>query len=570
MSTVDWLILVLSLGAVAGYGVWQSRNHKGFDEYVLASRSLPWYQIGLSVMATQASAITFIAAPGQAYSDGMRFIQFYLGLPLAVIVLCVSFVPGFTRLRVYTAYEYLEQRFNPGTRMLTVILFLFLRAISTAVSLYAPALIISYLLHIPISLVTVLTGLTVIGYTISGGTRAVSSSQMLQMFIIFGAMGLAAYQIIHLLPHGVGFSEAMHVSSAMEKLNALDLSFNLKAPYTVWGGLIGGFFLQLSYFGTDQSQVGRYLTGKSAREGQLGLIFNGFLKIPMQFMILLTGVLVFAFFQFNEPPAWFREDSLLKVRASAQAGALATLEAERHRLFTAKKAVAMRYITALNNGNKGLAAVMRPQLFSYHRLSDENSLNIGKLIQRNDPSTKDNDSNYVFLSFVLRYLPKGTVGIILAMVFLAGMGSVASAYNSMSSCTVIDIYKRWVNKEASDSHYLKASRLFTLFWGLVCILFALYAGRFGNLLEAVNRLGSLFYGTILGVFLCGFYVKWIRGPAVFTAAIVAQLSVLILYRLDLVHYLWLNAAGALIVVIVAFVGQRLIFKKVTDFKISAP
>lgn len=564
MTYTDWLVLCFTLLGIVLYGIYKSRKNTGIDSYFLAGRSLPWYQVGLSVMATQASAITFIAGPGQAYSDGMRFIQFYLGLPLAVIILCTSFIPNFHRLRVVTAYEYLEKRFDAKSRVLTVVLFLFLRSLSTAISIYAPSIILSTLLHLPTQLTTCLIGLLVISYTVSGGAKAVSSTQFIQMLVIFSGMGLAGYEVFHLLPKGTGFIEAMHVSGTLGKLNVIDFHFDLHNRYTIWSGLIGGLFLQLSYFGTDQSQVGRYLTGSSIAESRLGLILNGFVKIPMQFLILLLGTLVFVFYQWQQPPAYFNQHELNLIVNSRDKGTYNDLEKKRQVLFEAKKVNLDQYILSLRAGEPHDIAHKAADLRKAQESFDQNKTSLRKMILKNHPGSElsdISDTNYMFLNFVLAYLPHGTIGMIIAIVFLASMGSVASACNSMASCSVVDIYQRWMVKNGSESHYLWVSRGFTIFWGIVCVVFALYAGRFGNLLEAVNSLGSLFYGTILGIFLVAFYIRSIQGSAIFYAAIASEALIFIAAHYKWMEYLWLNVFGALLVVLCSFFFQKTIFKQ---------
>lgn len=564
MTYTDWLVLSLTLLCIVLYGIYQSRKNTGIDSYFLAGRSLPWYQVGLSVMATQASAITFISGPGQAYSDGMRFIQFYLGLPLAVIILCTSFIPNFHRLRVVTAYEYLEKRFDAKSRVLTVVLFLFLRSLSTAISIYAPSIILSTLLHLPTALTTCLIGLLVISYTVSGGAKAVSSTQFIQMLVIFSGMGLAGYEVFHLLPEGTGFMEAMHVSGTLGKLNMIDFHFDLHNRYTIWSGLIGGLFLQLSYFGTDQSQVSRYLTGSSIAESRLGLILNGFVKIPMQFLILLLGTLVFVFYQWHQPPAYFNQNELKTITLSRDKGEFNTLESKRSVLFTAKKVRLDNYISALRSGTAAEIAHTADALRAAQTTFDLNKTALRKLILKNHPGSElsdISDTNYMFLNFVLEYLPHGTIGIIIAIVFLASMGSVASACNSMAGCSVVDIYQRWFVKEASESHYLWVSRGFTIFWGIICVVFALFAGRIGNLLEAVNSLGSLFYGTILGIFFVAFYLKSIGGNAVFFAALTSECLILITSHYKWMEYLWLNVLGVILVLLFSFFLQKTIFRQ---------
>jgi len=561
MSLPDWIVLGLTLFAIVLYGVWKSGSNKNIDQFLMGNRSLPWYHVGFSVMATQASAITFLSAPGQAYSDGMRFVQFYFGLPLAMIVLCVTFVPIFHRLKVYTAYEFLEQRFDLKTRALTSFLFLVLRSLSTGVAIYAPAIILSTILNINTVYTTLFIGGLVIFYTVYGGSKAVSYTQLLQMSIIFAGMFLAGILVVNLLPSGVGFTRALKMAGKLGHMNVIDWKFDWSNRYTVWSGLIGGFFLQLSYFGTDQSQVGRYLTGSSVGQSRLGLIMNGLIKIPMQFLILLIGVLVFAFYQFNRPPMFFNNYEVARVKQSSYATQYNYLDQQYTKAFEQRKAKADDLIKALDSKNEDQIDHAKDAL----KVADAQSHVIRRdaiaLMKKNNASADDNDTNYVFLTFVKQYLPKGLVGLLIAIIFLASMGSTASALNSLASTTVIDIYKRTINKDASDKNYLLVSRIATVFWGVVCVIMALYAGKLGNLLEAVNQLGSYIYGTVLGVFIVAFYMKRINGTPVFIAAIISEGIILYLGLSKTVAYLWLNPIGCFLVMIVAYVINKFMSQK---------
>lgn len=551
MSLTDWIVLGLTIFSIVLYGIWKSGNNKNIDQFLMGSRSLPWYHVGLSVMATQASAITFLSAPGQAYSDGMRFVQFYFGLPLAMIVLCITFVPIFHRLKVYTAYEFLEQRFDLKTRALTSFLFLVQRGLSTGITIYAPSIILSTILNINTVYTTLFIGGLVIVYTVYGGSKAVSYTQLLQMSIIFTGMFLAGVLVVYLLPGNVSFMSALKMAGKMGRMNVIDWKFDPNNRYTVWSGLIGGFFLQLSYFGTDQSQVGRYLTGSSVGQSRLGLIMNGLIKIPMQFLILLIGVLVFAFYQFNRPPMFFNQYEVKQIQKSVYAAEYDHLNQQYAQAFEQKKTKANELIKAIDSKNEGRIGHAKDQLKladTKARLIRQNAI---ELMKKNNPKADDNDTNYVFLTFVTQYLPKGLIGLLMAIIFLASMGSTASALNSLASTSVVDIYKRIVNPNATDQNYLNASRLATVFWGVVCIGMALYAGRIGNLLEAVNQLGSYIYGTILGVFIVAFYLKKIKGTAVFIAAVITEAIICILGYFDVIAYLWLNAIGALLLIVIA-------------------
>ncbi|MET3113756.1 SSS family solute:Na+ symporter [Pedobacter sp. CG_S7] len=561
MSNLDWAVLISTLLAIVLYGIYKSRGTQSIDGFLLGNRSMPWYSVCLSVMATQASAITFLSAPGLAYASGMSFVQFYLGLPLAMIVLCITFVPIFHRLKVYTAYEYLEQRFDLKTRALTAFLFLIQRGLSTGITIYAPAIILSAILNLNPTITTIFIGTLVIVYTVYGGSKAVSYTQMLQMAIIFFGLFVAGLVVVQLLPSNVGFGKAISIAGKMGRTNAIDFTFDWDNPYTVWSGLIGGFFLQLSYFGTDQSQVGRYLTGASVGQSRMGLLMNGLVKIPMQFLILLIGVLVFAFYQFNKPPVFFNSFELNKLEKSRYQGDLKAINAEYSTVFKEKQQELEKLGIALDQDDQVTIDQQRLVL----KEADDKAKVIRKkatdLMLKNDPKADINDNNYIFLSFVTEYLPKGLIGLLIAIIFLASMGSTASALNSLASTSVIDIYKRLVHKNGTDQHYLKASRMATFFWGFICILMALYASKIGNLIEAVNILGSYIYGTILGVFLVAFYLRQVNGRAVFMAAIITEIIVCICGYQKVVAYLWLNVIGCLLVVVLALIFQ--LFQKKT-------
>lgn len=556
MSNIDWAVLIITLVAIVVYGIYKSRGAKNIQGFLLGNQTAPWYQVCLSVMATQASAITFLSAPGLAYSSGMSFVQFYFGLPLTMIVLCITFVPIYHRLKVYTAYEFLEQRFDLNTRALTAFLFLIQRGLSTGITIYAPSIILSTILDINTTYTTLFIGSLVVFYTVYGGTKAVSYTQMLQMSIIFCGLFAAGIMVVHLLPGDIGFGKALSIAGKMGRTNAIDFTFDLNNPYTVWSGLIGGFFLQLSYFGTDQSQVGRYLSGASVNQSRLGLLMNGLVKIPMQFLILLIGVLVFTFYQYNRPPIFFNSFELNKLEKSEYQPELNQLKTAYDQSFVEKQKVVDQMNQALDKGDKAEIDRYRTAL----QMADEKGKSIRKevttLMTKNDEHADVNDNNYIFLSFVTQYLPKGLIGLLIAIIFLASMGSTASALNSLASTSVIDIYKRLIRKDGSDHEYLQASRWATVFWGVICIIMALYASKIGNLLEAVNILGSYIYGTILGVFLVAFYIKQVNGKAVFLAAIAAEIAVVLIGRQDWVAYLWLNVIGCMLVVILSIVIQQ--------------
>jgi solute:Na+ symporter, SSS family len=561
MSPIDWSVLVITLLSIILYGVWKSRGTKNIEGYLLADRQLPWYQVGFSVMATQASAITFLSAPGQAYSDGLRFVQFYFGLPLAMIVICVAFIPVFSKLNVYTAYEYLEKRFDNKTRSLTAFLFLLQRGLSTGITIYAPAIILSTILGVSITYTTLFMGAAVILYTVYGGTKAVSYTQMLQMTIIFAGLFFAGYMVVHLLPKEVGFLDALHIAGKMGKMNAIDTKFDWNNRYNLWSGIIGGFFLQLSYFGTDQSQVGRYLTGKSIAQSRIGLVMNGLIKIPMQFLILLIGILVFAFYQFHTPPVFFNKVEVESIRHSAYTSQYDSLKKVYSLKQEEKRVQINEYIRALHEKDK----VKEKSLGADLKISQAEADTIRKktlaLVRKNSGSEKTNDTDYVFLSFVMEYLPVGLVGLLIAIIFLAAMGSTASGLNSLASTTIVDFYKRFHQCEESESHYLAASRWVTVLWGVFCVVVAFFASRLGdNLIEVVNILGSFFYGTILGIFLVALWMKQVKGTAVFYAALLTEIFVIASWYFNVMAFLWLNVLGCLLLMILA-AGIQYLFSR---------
>jgi Na+/proline symporter len=553
MSLIDWLVLGFTILFIVVYGIWKSKASKNIDGYFLGDRTMPWYSVGLSIMATQASAITFLSAPGLAYSSGMQFVQFYFGLPLAMIVLCITFIPIFHKLKVYTAYEFLETRFDLKTRALTAFLFLIQRGLSTGITIYAPSIILSTILNINTTYTTLFIGFVVVFYTVYGGTKAVSYTQMLQMSIIFSGLFLAGFVVVSLLPESVGFGKALDIAGKMGKMNVINWDFDLNNRYTVWTGLIGGFFLQLSYFGTDQSQVGRYLTGSTVGQSRIGLLMNAVLKIPMQFLILLIGILVFSFYQYQKPPVFFNQYEIDKVKESEYKEEFLQKEAVFDQAFEDKKEKVIALEKALDR--KENISVHQKEL----QLADQEFVKARNdavdVIKRSDSRADLDDTNYVFLNFVTNYLPQGLVGLLIAIVCMASMGSTASALNSLASTTSVDIYKRLIHKEGTDLRYLNISKITTLFWGILSVGMALYASKLGNLLEAVNILGSLFYGTILGIFLVAFYIKRVGGNAVFIAAIITEIIVFAAYYYDVMAYLWLNLLGCVLVIIFGLVIQ---------------
>lgn len=550
MSTIDWIIFATTITAILVYGIYRSRGSQTIDDYFLANRRMPWYIVMFSVIATQASAITYLSAPGQAYNDGMRFVQFYFGLPLAMIFISIFFLPAYRKWKVFTAYEYLEDRFDGKTRILTALLFLIQRGVSTGITIYAPAIILSSILGLNIFLVIIITGVLVIFYTVSGGTKAVSYTQQFQMAVIFGSLFLVFILLIKLLPEGVGFSDSLHIAGKMGKLNIIDWNFDLENRYNVWSGLIGGFFLQLSYFGTDQSQVGRYLTGASEADSRRGLLMNGFIKIPMQFFILLLGVLVFAFYQFNPAPMYFNQTAELKVLESEHGGAYRQLQVAYDELQLQRSQPVNELLAAYKTGNEQEVERLQATLSVIEDRSREIKGKAVALAVAADPSGNSDDTNFIFLNFITGHLPKGVIGLLIAVILLAAMGATASGLNALSSTTMMDFIHRMKWRPRHEVFY---SRFITLLWGIFCILVALFAGRMGNLIEAVNILGSLFYGVILGIFITAFFVKRAGGNAVFIAACVSELIVFLFWWNEWTSFLWLNLIGCLLVMFFAWI-----------------
>lgn len=549
MTQLDWLVLVGTIGLIVAYGVYKTRHVKDMEAYFRGDSSLRWPTIGLSIMATQASAITFLSTPGQAYEDGMRFVQFYFGLPLAMIVISAVFLPIYHRLKVYTAYEYLEHRFDARVRYLGALLFLIQRGLASGITIYAPSIILSSLLGWPMDLTIVGIGVVVIGYTVSGGVQAVSQTQKQQMMVMMGGMIIALVLVVLRLPEDVGLGQAVKLAGALGRMNVVSFELDPTNRYNFWSGLTGGFFLALSYFGTDQSQVQRYLAGRSLTESRLGLVFNGLFKIPMQFLILFIGVMVFVFFLFVKPPIFWNGPLLERARASEASGELTQLE-HRHTLaFEAQRDAARRYVRALETGREVEAARIRLQASGSEvaEIRRETKTTIAKAF----PGTETKDADYVFLSFVLRYLPAGLVGLLLAVILSAAMSSTASELTALGSTTTVDLYKRARNQTEPRASDLRASKLFTVLWGVVAIGFASFATLVDNLIEAVNIIGSLFYGTVLGLFVLGFFVKRVSSSPALAGALVAQATVIGLFFGTELGFLWFNVVGCAVTVVVA-------------------
>ncbi|MCJ7466628.1 MAG: sodium:solute symporter [Maribacter sp.] len=562
MVALDWIILVGTLLFIVIYGVVRTRGSKNVNEYVLGGNEAKWWTIGLSVMATQASAITFLSTPGQAFHDGMGFVQFYFGLPLAMIIICLVFVPIYYRLKVYTAYEFLENRFDLKTRSLAAILFLTQRGLAAGITIFAPSIILSAVLGWDLRLLNILIGALVIIYTVSGGTKAVSVTQKQQMFIIMMGMFITFFFILGYLPEDITFAKALKIAGASDKLNILDFSLNTTSRYTFWSGITGGLFLALAYFGTDQSQVQRYLTGKSVRESQLGLVFNGIFKIPMQFFILLVGVMVFVFYQYNPSPLNFNPSATQKVLNSPYVDDYRVLEGAQKALEVEKKMAQDRFSAALELKEYVAVEDAKYQIIAINKKDSTNRVLAKSIIERADPSAETNDKDYVFIHFILHNLPKGLIGLLLAVILSAAMSSTASELNALGTITAIDLYKRNVKGTYTPKHYVTASKIFTLLWGIVAISIASVANLFDNLIQLVNIIGSIFYGNMLGIFLLAFFFKFIKGNAVFFAAILTQILVCIIYYYyihiypsgqEKLGYLWLNFIGSGLVIIMSFV-----------------
>ncbi len=562
MQTLDWIVLAGTLLLIVSYGTYQSRGSKNVKDYLKGGNTSKWWTIGLSVMATQASAITFLSTPGQAFNDGMGFVQFYFGLPIAMVVICMVFIPLYHKLKVYTAYEFLESRFDLKTRTLTAILFLIQRGLAAGITIFAPAIILSAVLGWNLLLLNVLIGVLVIIYTVSGGTKAVNVTQKHQMIVIFSGMLIAFFLIIDKLPEGITFTNALEIAGASGKMEVLDFSFDFNNRYTVWSGLIGGTFLMLSYFGTDQSQVQRYLSGKSLKEMQIGMMFNGLLKVPMQFFILLVGVMVFVFYQFNAAPVNFNPTATEVVLNSEYANDYIALQDKQQAIFDEKKTIINQFVANSSEANSNAIAKLNSE-------SDVLRAEARELIEQagiaQNLKVESNDKDYVFINFILNNLPRGLIGLLLAVILSAAMSSTSSELNALASTTTMDLYKRNVS-EKSETEMVKTSQWFTLAWGILAIGVACVANLAENLIQLVNIIGSIFYGNVLGIFLLAFFFKFVKGNAVFVAALMTQFIVIGLFFLDKydfinLPFLWLNFVGCIIVIFIACLLQSILPKK---------
>jgi solute:Na+ symporter, SSS family len=555
MNYLDWIVLAGTIAFIVIYGTLKTRQTSTVEGYLRADNSMKWWMIGISIMATQASAVTFLSTPGQAIEDGMRFLQFYFGLPIAMVIISVTFVPIYYRLKVYTAYEYLETRFDLKSRILAATLFLILRGLSVGITLFAPSLVLSTILHWSITATTILIGTLVIIYVVSGGTKAVSLTQRYQMAVIMGGMILAGILAYKLLPSNVSFSDTIHVAGELGKLNLVNLNYDITDRYNIWSGLIAGTFLFLSYFGTDQSQVARYLGGTSVTESRMGLLFNGLLKIPMQFVILFIGVLVYVFYLFNQSPVFHNQVLMERAKASSHAPVISQLESEYFDVSSRKRVEVNSLVEALHSGDKQEVSRLRENILLKEEKQTQLRDSVKHTISLALPAAKTQDRDYIFLNFVLSNFPNGVIGLLLAVMFSAAMSSMAGELNALASTTTVDIYKRIVRQHADDRHYVIVSRWLTILWAIIAMVFAALASFSENLIQYVNIVGSLFYGTILGIFLTAFYIKWIKGTAVFTAALITQMIIFYLYFGTDVAFLLYNIIGCFCVIIFSMLFQ---------------
>ncbi len=557
MLVIDWIVLIGTLAFIVLYGTYKTRGNKNVTDYLKGGSDSHWWTIGLSVMATQASAITFLSTPGQAFHDGMGFVQFYFGVPIAMVIICIVFIPLYHKLKVFTAYEYLETRFDLKTRTLTAILFLIQRGLAAGITIFAPSIILSAVLGWDLVTLNIIIGILVVIYTVSGGTKAVSITQKQQMGVIFLGMFISFLIILNFLPLEISFSKALDIAAASGKMEILDFSFDFDNRYTFWSGIIGGTFLALSYFGTDQSQVQRYLSGKSVRESQMGLIMNGMLKVPMQFFILLIGIMVFVFYQFNSSPLNFNPAAIEDLKKSEYAAEYHQLESDKMDL---EKSIKTKQLLFANSENETQKENLSNELIQLNSLEKDLRSKTKELIVKANPNAETNDKDYVFIHFILTQLPRGLIGLLLAVILSAAMSSTASELNALASTTAIDLYKRNV-KPKSDIHYVRASKWFTLLWGIIAISVACVANLFDNLIQLVNIIGSIFYGNVLGVFLLAFFIKYVKSKAVFWAAIITQILIIYIWYIDLMPYLWLNLVGCAIVMGIAIIIQTFLPKK---------
>ena len=553
MNYIDWLVLLITISFIVIYGGWKTRKSKNLKEFLKGNNRSNWYTIGLSVMATQASAITFLSTPGQAFNDGMGFIQFYFGLPIAMIIICIFFIPIYKKFKIYTAYEYLEQRFDRKTRILTSLLFLIQRGLAAGITIYAPSIILSVMFGWNLKILVIIIGIMVIFYTVIGGTKALNVTQKQQMLIIFTGLIFTFIYLLNSISDNISITKAIKIASLNNKINLIDFSFNLESRYTFWSGITGGLFLALSYFGTDQSQVQRYITGKSVKESQLGLIMNGLLKIPLQFVILLLGVMVFIFYQSQISPIHFNPVAKQEIIKSENDNLFKDLKEKNH-------LIQKKIINVIKKNDFESSITLQNDYKKLLEQEKNTRILIKEKLKKKYPEIENNDKDYVFINYVIDYLPTGLVGLLLAVIFSAAMSSTASELNALASTTLIDLYKTG-KENKSEKHYLKMSKFFVIVWGTIAVIFALTGNLFENLIQLVNIIGSLFYGTILGIFLTGFFLKKINSQSVFYAAIVSEIIVITIYFIDLFGFLWLNVIGTLLTILFAWINKLIIFRK---------
>jgi Na+/proline symporter len=555
VTWLDWVALIGTIAFIASYGAYRTRGVRDMDGYFRGTEGLRWPTIGLSIMATQASAITFLSTPGQAYEDGLRFVQFYFGLPLAMVIVGAVFVPIYHKLKVYTAYEYLEHRFDARVRYFGALLFLIQRGLAAGITIYAPAIVLSSILGWPLHATNLGIGAIVIVYTVIGGVEAVSETQKQQMVVMMGGMFLALFLILWRLPPEISIGNAIKLAGALDRMNPVSFQLDFESRYNFWSGITGGCFLALAYFGTDQSQVQRYLSGRSITESRLGLLFNGMFKVPMQCVILFSGVMVFVFYLFNQPPLFFNESVLEQVRQSGRAGELAALDGRHQQAFTAQRDAALDYVAALERGGDVEAPKRALQLSA--AAAEDVREDTRALIVKAAPGAEPKDVDYVFLRFVMSQLPNGLIGLLIATILCAAMSSISSELTALGSTTTLDLYQRLLGRQVSDERGLLVSKLFTAMWGAIAVSFATFAALLDNLIEAVNILGSLFYGTMLGLFLVGFFMRWVGARAVLLAGLVAQATVLSFFFGTQLGFLWFNVIGSVGVVLLSAIFQLL-------------
>ena len=553
MSTIDWFILTSTISFIVIYGIWQNKKHKNLNEYIKGSNTARWWTVGLSVMATQASAITFLSTPGQAFHDGMGFVQFYFGLPFAMIIICIFFIPIYNKLKVFTAYQFLEDRFDKKTRKLTAILFLIQRGLAAGITIYAPAIILSIILDWDLDLLIIIIGVIVTTYTLIGGTKLVNVTQKQQMIVIFTGLIITFFYVTNSFPNNINFVESLKIAKSFNKLDIIDFSFDLNNRYTFWSGITGGLFLALSYFGADQSQVQRYLSAKSLKESQMGLIMNGFLKVPMQFFILLIGVMIFIFYQFETAPINFNPKVIESLEMSSKSESFKILEKEN---ITTQTKIKEYFLKKYNTKDKD-----ENEIDSLYNLEKSQREMVKIMSSSINPKIETNDKDYVFISYIIKYFPKGLIGLLIAVIICASMSSTASELNALAATSVIDIYKN--DNQKSDLHYVKATQIFTLIWGIIAIFYASIGTLFENLIQLVNIIGSIFYGTILGIFICAIFIKKIKSKSIFYSAIFTEIIIIIIYFLDIISFLWLNFLGAIITILIAYLIQLLVKESTT-------